>query len=240
MWRDAVREWEMEMKGPEECDETSPASRNGIPAEQPWGQLAVMAGGALLSPGPTSETDPAGGCLKGALSLPTVKPLLQKRGLKTWATRKQLWDMEKRGLSGGCRASSFCQRMPPPSWAAASTSAAQSLVLCSNLQRHIFSSKFGPEDLLLSHFNSYFWSSHNFCFRVVAVSIISSPLPDERKSKSSAKLKSSKKKKSKWSFCNTTGIPCHICPGGLREFSRARWALAVLVTEDLLWSLLRF
>lgn len=77
------------------------------------------------------------------------------------------------GASEGWGASSFCQRMPPPSWAAASTSAAQYPVLCSHLQRHILSCKFGAEDFLLSHFNSYFCSSYNFCFHALAVSIIS-------------------------------------------------------------------
>lgn len=82
--------------------------------------------------------------------------------------------------------------LPPPSWAIASTSAAQSQVLCLHLLRHIFSCKF-----VLSHFNSYFWSSYNFCFHMLAVSI-NSTSPDEGKSKCFAKAEELKKK-SKWS-----------------------------------------
>lgn len=138
------------------------------------------------------------------MSLPTVKPLLQKRRLETWATMKRLWDVEKGGLSGG-QGASFCQRMPPPSWAAVSTSAAQSRVLC--LHKYIFSHVNLVQKTFCCLISTYFWNSYNFCFHVLAESIISTS-PAEGKIKCFAKLELKKKKKSKWSLCDTMGIPC--------------------------------
>lgn len=232
MWRDAVRDWEMERKGSEEQCETLPASQNGLPVGRLQGQLAAMAGDALQSPSPgkwnrTTQVVALRVHVTAHSETTSSKARAQDLSLKETAVGQgeegPLWG------SGSVFLLSEDVSAKPSSCLRSSCSVlawffSPSLTL---LQKHIFSGKFSAADFLLSHLNSYFRSSYSFCFHALAVCIISLGI-DEGKNKRRCQAGGRLMKKPKWSLCTTMGTPCCVCCRWPRKVSRAGWALGLL------------
>lgn len=198
MWRDAVRDWEMERKGSKERhEETLPASWNGLLVGHPRGQPAAMAGDALQSPGPSEWNR-----------------VTQVVALRVHVTaHSETTSSKARARDLSLKETAVGRGEEGPLWGSGSVfllsedaSAKPSSCLHSGcsvlawffspfltlLQKHIFLGKFGAADFLLSHLNSYFRSSYSFCFHALAVCIISLGI-DKGKSKQRCQAKELKK-----------------------------------------------